>query len=100
MRFLKTTDFEPPYKVLNEYAGNGFSIIEIVKGKFTGLQFTFGRVKLSEENGVAVMDFDYHIIRPIQDFDPVGFKEFAGPILADIMLGDVLTRKAVYKGGS
>lgn len=87
------------YEILEEdfYGGQ---LIELTSGEFSGIIYTYGKVRLIEEGDTLRVQFEYDIREnPIGDIDRDKFKNHIGDILIDILDEQLAKNQVVYTGG-
>jgi hypothetical protein len=87
------------YKLLDEDV-NGLYMVELTTGEYKGIIYTYGRVRLLEEEDVLRVQFEYDIHEnPVGKIDPTEFRNHIGDILIDMLEENLLKNNVVYTGG-
>ena len=89
-----------PYELLDEdYNGN--QLIKLTSTEFSGIIYTYGRVRLLEEGDQLRVQFEYDIQEnPVGVLDPTKFRNHIGDILVDLLDENLLKNNVVYTGGT
>ncbi len=89
-----------PYELLDEdYTGN--QLIKLTSNEYSGIIYTYGRVRLLEEDDVLRVQFEYDIHEnPVGFVDRDKFKNYIGDILIDLLEENLLKNNIVYTGGT
>jgi hypothetical protein len=87
------------YELLDEdYNGNQF--IKLTSSEYSGIIYTYGRVRLLEEDETLRVQFEYDIHEnPVGFVDRVKFKNHIGDILVDLLEENLLKNNLVFTGG-
>jgi len=87
------------FELLDEdFFGN--QLIKLTSKKYSGIIYTYGQVKLIEEDDVLRVQFNYDIHEnPIGELDRNDFKDYVGSILIDILDEQLNKNQVVYTGG-
>lgn len=87
------------YELLDEdYVGNQF--IKLTSKEYSGIIYTYGRVRLLEEEDQLRVQFEYDIHEnPVGFVDREKFKNHIGDILVDLLDENLLKNNVVYTGG-
>lgn len=86
------------YEILDEDF-NGSQLIKLTSNDYSGIIYTYGQVRLIEEEDTLRVQFEYDIVE-----NPVGvldsnFKNHIGDILIDILDSQLSKNQVVYTGG-
>jgi hypothetical protein len=86
----------PKYKFEN--FEDAVTVIEITSGKYSGVVYTYGRVKFSDEFGMPKLSFGYNIIHPgthtlDQLQDDQEYVTIMGDILTELIIKNESSRK-------
>ncbi len=89
-----------PYELLDEdYTGN--QLIKLTSNEYSGIIYTYGRVRLLEEDDLLRVQFEYDIHEnPVGFVDRDKFKNYIGDILIDLLEENLLKNNIVYTGGT
>jgi hypothetical protein len=87
------------YELLDEDS-NGNQLIKLTSSEYSGIIYTYGRVRLLEEDDHLRVQFEYDIQEnPVEEVDPVKFRNHIGDILIDLLEENLLKNNVVYTGG-
>ena len=87
------------YELLDEDS-NGNQLIKLTSSEYSGIIYTYGRVRLLEEDDHLRVQFEYHIQEnPVEEVNPVKFRNHIGDILIDLLEENLLKNNVVYTGG-
>ena len=88
-----------PYELLDEdYNGN--QLIKLTSSDYSGIIYTYGRVRLVEEDDQLRVQFEYDIQEnPVGVLDPTKFRNHIGDILIELLEDNLLKNSVVYTGG-
>ena len=88
------------YELLDEdYSGN--QLIELTSKEYSGIIYTYGRVRLLEEDDILRVQFEYDIHEnPVGVIDQSKFRNHIGDILIDLLEENLLKNNVVYTGGT
>ena len=88
------------YKLLDEdYMGN--QLIELTSKEYSGIIYTYGRVRLLEEDDQLRVQFEFDIHEnPVGFVDRDKFRNHIGDILIDLLEENLLKNNVVYTGGT
>lgn len=88
------------YELLDEdYNGN--QLIKLTSSEYSGIIYTYGRVRLLEEDDQLRVQFEYEIQEnPVGVLDPTIFRNHIGDILIDLLEENLLKNNIVYTGGT
>ena len=88
------------YKLLDEdYMGN--QLIELTSKEYSGIIYTYGRVRLLEEDDQLRVQFEFDIHEnPVGFVDRNKFRNHIGDILIDLLEENLLKNNVVYTGGT
>jgi hypothetical protein len=88
-----------PYELLDEdYNGN--QLIKLTSKEYSGIIYTYGRVRLVEEDDQLRIQFEYDIQEnPVGVLDPTEFRNHIGDILVELLEENLLKNSVVYTGG-
>ena len=88
------------YELLDE-DNNGNQLIELTSSEYSGIIYTYGRVRLLEEEDQLRVQFEYDIHEnPVGSLDPTKFRNHIGDILIDLLEENLLKNNVVYTGGT
>jgi len=88
------------YELLDEDT-NGNQLIKLTTKEYSGIIYTYGRVRLLEEDDHLRVQFEYDIQEnPVDDVDPTKFRNHIGDILIDLLEENLLKNNIVYTGGT
>ena len=88
------------YELLDEDT-NGNQLIKLTTKEYSGIIYTYGRVRLLEEDDHLRVQFEYDIQEnPVDGIDPVKFRNHIGDILIDLLEENLLKNNIVYTGGT
>ena len=88
-----------PYKILEE-DHEGLYHILLTEGEYKGIIYTYGRVRLLEDEDVLRIQFEYDIHEnPVGKLDPIQFRNHIGDILVEMLEENLLKNNLVYTGG-
>jgi hypothetical protein len=87
------------YELLDEdHDGNQF--IQLTSSPYSGIIYTYGRVRLVEEEDLLRVQFEYDIHEnPVGFVDRDKFRNHIGDILIDLLEENLLKNNVVYTGG-
>jgi hypothetical protein len=87
------------YELLDEdHVGN--QLIKLTSNDYSGIIYTFGRVRLLEEDDQLRVQFEYDVQEnPVGVLDPSKFRNHIGDILIDLLEENLLKNNLVYTGG-
>ena len=87
------------YELLDE-ENNGNQLIQLTSSEYSGIIYTYGRVRLLEEDDQLRVQFEYDIHEnPVGVLDPGKFRNHIGDILIDLLEENLLKNNVVYTGG-
>ncbi len=88
------------YELLDEdYEGN--QLIRLTSNQYSGIIYTYGRVRLLEEDDQLRVQFEYDIHEnPVGFVDASIFRNHIGDILIDLLEENLLKNNLVYTGGT
>ena len=88
------------YELLDEdYNGN--QLIKLTCNPYSGIIYTYGRVRLLEEDEQLRIQFEYDIHEnPVGIIEREKFKNHIGDILVDLLDENLLKNNIVYTGGT
>ena len=87
------------YTLLDDDVDGLYKIL-LTDGKYKGIIYTYGRVRLLEEDDVLRVQFEYNIQEnPVGDVNPTEFRSHIGDILVDMLEENLLKNSLVYTGG-
>lgn len=89
------------FEVLDITDRQGFYLIKLTEGDFSGIIYSFGKVYFTEEGDHARLHFDYDIENKDEfpNIDVPKFEQVIGDILMDLISEGVAKNELVYKGG-
>lgn len=88
------------YELLDEDY-NGSQLIKLTSREYSGIIYTYGRVRLLEEDDQLRVQFEYDIQEnPVGVVDPTKFRNHIGDILIDLLEENLLKNNVVYTGGT
>jgi len=90
------------YAVITDNEINGFQIIRIIKGSFSDIEFTYGKVEIVEDKDAytANIKFEYDIQHGLIAEDALDeFKVLLGHLLVAIIQSQLEHNEIVYSGG-
>lgn len=87
------------YELLDEdYNGN--QLIQLTSSEYSGIIYTYGKVRLVEEDDLLRVQFEYDIHEnPVGFVDRDKFRNHIGDILIDLLEENLLKNNVVYTGG-
>jgi hypothetical protein len=87
------------YELLDEdYNGN--QLIKLTSSEYSGIIYTYGRVRLLEEEDLLRVQFEFDIHEnPVGFVDRDKFRNHIGDILIDLLEENLLKNNVVYTGG-
>jgi hypothetical protein len=87
------------YELLDEdYNGN--QLIKLTSSEYSGIIYTYGRVRLLEEEDLLRVQFEFDIHEnPVGFVDRDKFRNHIGDILVDLLEENLLKNNVVYTGG-
>lgn len=89
-----------PYELLDEDS-NGNQFIKLTSNQYSGIIYTYGRVRLLEEDDQLRVQFEYDIQEnPVGFVDRDKFRNHIGDILIDLLEENLLKNNIVYTGGT
>ena len=88
------------YELLDEdYNGN--QLIQLISKEYSGIIYTYGRVRLLEEDEQLRVQFEFDIHEnPVGFVDRDKFRNHIGDILIDLLDENLLKNNVVYTGGT
>lgn len=88
------------YELLDEdYNGN--QLIKLTSNEYSGIIYTYGRVRLLEEDDQLRVQFEFDIHEnPVGFVDRDKFRNHIGDILIDLLEENLLKNNVVYTGGT
>ena len=88
------------YELLDEdYNGN--QLIQLTSKEYSGIIYTYGRVRLLEEDEQLRVQFEFDIHEnPVGFVDRDKFRNHIGDILIDLLEENLLKNNVVYTGGT
>ena len=88
------------YELLDEdYDGN--QLIKLTSSEYSGIIYTYGRVRLLEEEDLLRVQFEYDIHEnPVGIIEADKFRNYIGDILIDLLEENLLKNNIVYTGGT
>ena len=88
------------YELLDEDV-DGNQLIQLTSSDYSGIIYTYGRVRLLEEDDQLRVQFEYDIHEnPVGVLDPGKFRNHIGDILIDLLEENLLKNNVVYTGGT
>lgn len=88
------------YELLDE-DNNGNQLIKLTSNEYSGIIYTYGRVRLLEEDDLLRIQFEYDIEEnPVGILDPTKFRNHIGDILVELLEQNLLNNNVVYTGGT
>ncbi len=88
------------YELLDEDV-NGNQLIKLLSNEYSGIIYTYGRVRLLEEEDCLRVQFEYDIHEnPQEEVNPSKFRNHIGDILIDLLEENLLKNNVVYTGGT
>lgn len=93
------------YKVTDNVDDAGFHVLECTEGKFEGIQWTFGGIKVGDEedeDGNIKLAFDYNIVseHQLSEDENSEFGQYTGSILMEILRDQMNKGEVQYAGGT
>ena len=87
------------YELLDEdHIGN--QLIKLTSNEYSGIIYTYGRVRLLEEDDQLRIQFEFDIQEnPVGFVDREKFKNHIGDILVELLEENLLKNNLVYTGG-
>jgi hypothetical protein len=88
------------YELLDEdYDGN--QLIKLTSSEYSGIIYTYGRVRLLEEDDQLRIQFEFDIHEnPVGFVERDKFRNHIGDILVDLLEENLLKNNIVYTGGT
>ena len=88
------------YELLDEdYNGN--QLIKLTCNPYSGIIYTYGRVRLVEEDELLRVQFEYDIQEnPVGVLERDKFRDYIGEILVELLEENLLKNNVVYTGGT
>ena len=87
------------FEVLDEDF-DGSRLIKLTSNEYSGIIYSYGRVKLIEEDAGLRVQFHYDIHEnPIGVLDEANFRHHIGDILIDLLDEQLSQNQVVYTGG-
>jgi len=87
------------YTLLDDDVDGLYKIL-LTDGKYKGIIYTYGRVRLLEEDNVLRVQFEYNIEdNPGGQVNAAEFRQHIGDILIDMLEEGLLKNNLVYTGG-
>lgn len=88
------------YELLDEdYNGN--QLIKLTCNPYSGIIYTYGRVRLVEEDELLRVQFEYDIQEnPVGVLERDKFRDYIGDILVELLEENLLKNNVVYTGGT
>jgi hypothetical protein len=88
------------YELLDEdYNGN--QLIKLTCNPYSGIIYTYGRVRLVEEDELLRVQFEYDIQEnPVGILEREKFRNYIGDILVELLEENLLKNNVVYTGGT
>ena len=88
------------YELLDEdYNGN--LLIKLTCNPYSGIIYTYGRVRLVEEDELLRVQFEYDIQEnPVGVLERDKFRDYIGDILVELLEENLLKNNVVYTGGT
>ena len=88
------------YELLDEdYNGN--QLIKLTCNPYSGIIYTYGRVRLVEEDELLRVQFEYDIQEnPVGILERDKFRDYIGDILVELLEENLLKNNVVYTGGT
>ena len=88
------------YELLDE-DNDGNQLIRLTSNQYSGIIYTYGRVRLLEEDDQLRVQFEYDIQEnPVGVLDVSVFRNHIGDILIDLLEENLLKNNLVYTGGT
>jgi hypothetical protein len=88
------------YELLDEDC-DGNQLIKLLSNEYSGIIYTYGRVRLLEEDDQLRVQFEYDVHEnPVGVLDPTKFRNHIGDILIDLLEENLLKNNIVYTGGT
>mgnify|MGYP000626695721 CR=1 FL=1 len=88
------------YELLDE-DHNGNQLIKLTSSDYSGIIYTYGRVRLLEEEDQLRVQFEFDIHEnPVGFVDRDKFRNHIGDILIDLLEENLLKNNVVYTGGT
>ena len=87
------------YELLDEdFDGN--QLIKLTSSEYSGIIYTYGRVRLLEEDDQLRVQFEYDIQEnPVGVLEPSKFRNHRGDILIELLEENLLKNNVLYTGG-
>ena len=80
---------------------NGNQLIQLTSKEYSGIIYTYGRVRLLEEDEQLRVQFEFDIHEnPVGFVDRDKFRNHIGDILIDLLDENLLKNNVVYTGGT
>lgn len=87
------------YELLDQDWG-GNQLIKLTESPYCGIIYSYGRVRLLEEDDLLRVQFEFNIHEnPIGDIERNQFKNYIGDILVDLIDKNLINNSLVYTGG-
>lgn len=88
------------YELLDE-DHDGSRFIRLTSREYSGIIYTYGRVRLLEEDDQLRVQFEYEIHEnPVGVLEEAKFRNHIGDILIDLLEENLLKNNVVYTGGT
>lgn len=80
---------------------NGFKILRIKKGEFSGIEYAYGSMHIEEnkKEETAQIQFEYDILNGDEPIRKEEFKIFIGDILISFLDDGIKNESVIYYGG-
>lgn len=86
------------YEITQTHSHN-VNVIRVLEGEFKNVEYTYGSVAVQEQDGIAILKFEYNLIAgEIKNIE--AFKTLSGDILQDLIYDQLETSSVIYKGGT
>jgi hypothetical protein len=87
------------YELLDEDVNGHYQVL-LTDNKYKGIIYTYGRVRLLEEDDHLRVQFEYNIHEnPVGNIQESEFRNHIGDILVDMLEENLLKNNIVYTGG-
>jgi len=86
---------------LTDQQSNGFDIVELTSPEYSGILYTYGGVRLIEEDETLRVKFDYDVIVDNGvDTKSQEFRNHIGDILMELIEQGAMNNNLTYTGGT
>ena len=87
------------YELLDKDWG-GNQLIKLTQSPYSGIIYSYGRVRLIEEDSLLRIQFEFNIHEnPVGFTDRNKFRDYIGDILVELIDKNLISNSLVYTGG-